>query len=98
MGGNGEFQTHAYALTLPPTPASLPSPVHSLPPLPQRKDQALNPSEPHICLAGEREGAAKIRVESLTHNMKQSMCRKPIPAAFASLEVYEAYAHYSLQL
>lgn len=33
---------------------------------------------------------AKIRVEVLTHHMKQSMCYKSMPASFASLEVNEA--------
>lgn len=48
---NGEFQRHAHSLTLPFfSPASLPPPLHSLPPFPKRKDQALNPSESHICL------------------------------------------------
>jgi hypothetical protein len=52
-GGGDEFLTHAYSLTLPfPSPASLPSLIHSLPPFPKRKDQALIPSEPLICLAG----------------------------------------------
>lgn len=99
VGVNGEFQTHAHSLTLPSSPASLPSPVHSLPPLPKRKDQALSPSDPHICLAGEHvKVTAKTRVSVLTHNMKQSMCHKPVPAASAALEVKEASAHYSGEL
>lgn len=51
-GGHGELQTHAHSLTLPISSASLPSRIHSLPPLPKRKDQALTLSEPHIGLAG----------------------------------------------
>lgn len=62
VGGDGESRTHARSLTRLFSSASLPSPLHSLPPLPKRKDQALNPSEPHICLAGEREVTAEVRV------------------------------------
>lgn len=51
-GGHGELQTQAHSLTLPVSSASLPSRIHSLPPLPKRKDQALTLSEPHIGLAG----------------------------------------------
>lgn len=45
------MRTYSQAHSLLPAP----HPIHSLPfPLPKRKDQALNPSKPHDCLAGER--------------------------------------------
>lgn len=54
VGANGEFQTHAHSFIL-PFPLLLPSHpryIHSHP-FPKEKHQALSPSEPHICLAGD---------------------------------------------
>lgn len=54
VGANGELQTHAHSLILPflLLLPSHPRHIHSHP-FPKEKHQALSPSEPHICLAGE---------------------------------------------
>lgn len=87
---------HTHSLTVLFPSASLPYPVHSLQPLPKSNVQALNPAEPHTYLAVSSLRLLRSVGVHPYHGAKHVLCMSL--AAFASLEVNEAYACYSFKM